>query len=42
MVPMGKVTYGQGWPPESLASRKGVAGNCKSEGSGTAKPGTDE
>ena len=42
MVPMGKVTYGQGWPPESLASRKGVAGNCKSEGSGTANSGPDE
>jgi len=44
-----KVPYGQGWPPEPLASRKGVAGNYKSEGSGTAprdaygtNSGTDE
>jgi|GEM_PF-2044392 len=37
-----KVPYGQGWDPEPLASRKGVAGNRKSEGSETAKPGTDE
>jgi len=37
-----KVPYGQGWNPEPLVSRKGVVGNHKSEGSGTAKPGTDE
>jgi len=37
-----KVPYGQGWNPEPLASRKGVAGNRKSEGSGTANSGPDE
>ena len=37
-----KVPYGQGWRLEPLASRKGVAGNRKSEGSETAKPGPDE
>lgn len=27
-----KVPYGQGWDPEPLVPRKGVAGNRKSEG----------
>ena len=41
-------TFGKSplWAPlesgEPLASRKGVAGNCKSEGSGTANSGPDE
>ena len=37
-----KVPYGQGWRLEPLEPRKGVADNCKSEGSETANSGSDE